>query len=1054
VPLSPPKYSERRQATVLFADFVGFTEFTARTGAEHAHSLMQRVGTLLKGTVQELGCVVMSFTGDGIVAFFGVPAALEDAPLRACRAALLIEQRIAAAADEIAAQHGVRPQLRMSINSGLVVFGELTEGEIASATAHGDTVNVAARLLDVAEPGAILIGEQTHRYVEGVVETRYAGAFKCKGIAEPQPAYRLIALRQETTRFAAARQRGLSDFVGRVDELKALETKFRELRSLGIVDIAGEPGIGKSRLLHELRKCLAGERALVMSGGCSYDGQRTPFLPFIEVVRRSFQLETGEARTAVISKIEAGLTRLALDAPQNRDLLLNLLGLGGQGALPGFDGTLVGLRTRDLLLQFIEAHCGLSTVVLLLEDLHWIDNASEELLERIIGRDHALLLLVVHTRRPEYRPPWCGRQDVMTLHLGPLSERQTLQIVGSRFGVADIPEALGRLIATKAEGNALFAEEIATFLVERGIVRRTASSLEYDVSSVAAALPGTLQALLTAGVDRLRASDRSLLQVASVIGRRFDLPLLTAILGTATENDVARSLAAIDGTELVYRERNSDYYVFKHVLVRDALYDSLLGVARAELHLKAAQEIEKRSAGRISEVAENLAYHYSRTDRPEPTLRYLCLAGRKCLDIYSLEEGHLYFQQAINVYETMVQWEDGAGIAKAVVGLLEALYLAGNVLEVKRVAERHIPHLERGGASPELAFALYFLSLMLANLCSFREGEARARQALSVAVQTRDVKAIAYARSALFFLATVQGRTSREAMEVLGAQLLAECEAAAENYILNWAYWSIAYNYMACGLIREARGWIAKLVEAGRERNDPRALGMAYWTLSWAEIYAYNYSEAEKNADEALKTAVTPFDRNAASQVKAVAMLLQGRVEEGLGRMRATRQWALDNGWLFAASGVDMSMAGALALGGDVRSAIALLKSGIKTADANGSRAVASWNRIVLAELYLGALTATRLPPPRVVLRNFSTIVGISLFGTRWVRALLAEAGEVEQFEELGLMRGRIEFDLGKLARCEKQFDEARGHLARARAAAEAQGASFFVGEIDAALAK
>ena len=934
----------------------------------------------------------------------------------------------------------------------MVVFGEMTEGQLDTAAAHGEIVNLGSRLLAAAEPGAILIGEQTHSYVEGMVETEYAGAFNFKGLNEPQPAHRLLALRGEATRFSAAQRRGLSDFVGRAQELDALEAMLRELSTLHVVDIAGEPGIGKSRLLHEFRRRLTDETAFVLSGGCTSNGEQTPFLPFIEVVRRSFRLSAGEERESVVAKIEEGLMRLGLDAPQNRALVLNLLGLGAPGGLPGLDGALVGIRTQDLLQQFIEAHCRVFRVVLLIEDLHWIDSVSEALLARIIGGERQLPLLILHTRRLEYPPPWREHPRVMQLLLAPLSQKETLQIASARFGAPEIPDALADLIADKAEGNALFVEEIANYLVDRRIVRQTASGLEYHAPSVAAALPGTLRSLLTASVDRLPAADRSLLQVASVIGRHFDLDLLAPILGGATDYVGAR-LAAMERADLVRREGHSREYVFKHVLVRDALYDSLFSAVRAQLHLKVAEEVERRSVERIVEVAEILAYHYSFSDRPDPTFRYFNLAGRKCLDIYSLEEAEQYFRRALAAYEATSGQTGGGTIAKTVVGLLEVLYLAGNLLQVKGVAERYIPRLEEVGASADLAFALYFLSLTLANLCAFKEGEAKARQALDVAEQSGDVKAIAYARSGLYYLAIVLGRTSHEAMDLMARQFLTECERAADNYILNWAYWSIAYYYFTRGLVCDARDWLTKLIDAGRARNDPRALGMAYWTLGWVEIYSGRYDEAERNADEALKTAVATFDRLAADQVKAVAMFLLGRLEEGLERMRAVRRQALDNGWLFPASAGDVAIASAVGLRGDLQSAIKSLKSGIKAADANGCRAVASWNRITLAEIYLRMLTAKGQPQTNLILRNLSMIVTVALFGPRRTRALLEEARKNEQFDERGTMRARIEFDLGRLAHHEKRFDEARACFARARAAADAQGAVAIVRLIDLAAA-
>ena len=1043
-----PINGERRQVTVLYVDLVGYTAFTARAGAEHAYALMQRLSKLMVSAVHEQGCTIRTLTGDGVLALFGAPVALEDAPLRACRAALLIERRLAAATEEIVAHHGLRPQLRMSVNSGPIVFSEVADGGIG---AHGDVVNLGSRLVAAADPGTILLGEPTQHLVEGMVESRFAGAFQLKGMAAPQRAYRLVGLRDDPTRFAAARRRGLTTFVGRGDELQVLEAKLRNLHGLHVVDLVGEPGIGKSRLVHEFKKGIPSDSTFVLGGGCSPHGEQTPFLPFIEVVRDYFALATGETQAVVIAKLERGLGLLGLGIPENCDLLLNLLGFSASSTLEGLDGPLIGLRTRDLLLGFIAAQCRLSPVVLLLEDLHWIDSASEEILARIIDHE-ALRLLLLCTRRPDYRPPWHDRSDATSLSLAPLSKQQTLQILGSRLGIGELDEMLGSIMAAKAEGNPLFAEEIASFLVEHGIVQHEASGLAYDAPAVSAALPESLQSLLAARIDRLSVADRKVLQVAAVIGRRFLAVPLASIIG-ASENDVAQRLSRLAVADLIYVDGGSDDYVFKHALLREALYDTLLSAQRADLHLKVAQDIERRSANRIAEVAEVLAYHYSLANAPDRALHYLCLCGQKCLDLYSLEEAEQYFRLALQTYDATTAPLDGGRMAKAVVGLLETLYLGGNVLETKSIAELYVARIEQKRALPELARVLYFLGLMHANLGAFREGEAKARRALAIAEQTRDVEAIAYARSGLFFPAIVLGQTPHEEMEAMGRQLVGECERAADNYILNWAYWSIAYYYLMRGLLVEAREWVAKLAEAGRARNDQRALGMAYWTSSWIEAQAHRYAEAEANADEALKAAVTPYDRNAANIVKAFAMVLQGRVEEGLARLRTARRWALDNGWLYSASGVDLSIAPALALVGDLRGAVKLLEAGIRAGDASGSRTIAAWNRITLAELYSGAVRTTRRPSLGFVLRNFSTVARILFVGAKTARILLEQALANTQFDRSGAICAQIELDLGLLAAHEKRIGVAREHFARAQAAAKAQGAGAIMAEIEAAIA-
>jgi class 3 adenylate cyclase len=475
-PSGPPAPSgERRQVTVLFADMVGFTAISERLGEEGTYALIQPIYELMAGAVREQGGSVKDFTGDGIMALFGVPNALEDAPLRACRAALLIHERLASAAPAIEAKHGVRPQMRIGINTGLAVVAQI-RGESANMTALGDTVNLASRLQTLAEPGTILLSEATNRLVQGLVETSFTGEHAIKGKADPQKTYRLNSVRQGATRFDAAVGRGLSAYVGRERELDILERGLAEARiQLHVIDVMAEPGMGKSRLLHEFRQRVGKEDAFVLSGSCSPDGQQTPFLPFIEVVRGLFQISVGEAEKEIARKLEMGLTVLGLNSLENLGLLLNLLGLKApEGALAGLDGLLIGLRTRDLLQLLLEARCRLSSAVLLIEDLHWVDSVSEEVLGKIVDGETRLRLLLLHTRRPEYAPTWLDRPIVTKLHLEPLPAGDVRRLIQVRLGVEFLPEALSRLVTEKAEGNALFAEEIVSFLTERGVLRSTA----------------------------------------------------------------------------------------------------------------------------------------------------------------------------------------------------------------------------------------------------------------------------------------------------------------------------------------------------------------------------------------------------------------------------------------------------------------------------------------------------------------------------------------------------------------------------------------------------
>src|SRR5208337_3904637 len=367
--------AERRQVTVLFADMVGFTAFSERAGEEAAFTLMQSLAKLMEDAVREQGGVVQSFTGDGIMAVFGAPVAHEDAPLRACRAAMAILERLKTASKDLEARHGVRPQLRIGVNSGPAVVGKVQGGSDAAVTVLGDTVNVAARLQVLVEPGTALLSESTQRFVHGLVEASCFGEHQIKGKSDSQKAYRLDAIREGATRFDAKVQRGLTTYVGRDRELEKLELGFNAIGpDIRVFDIVGEPGIGKSRLMHEFIGQIVRERVRVLIGNCTPDGQQTPFRAFIEIVRGAFRLSPSDVEAVAARKLDEGLDGLGLRSSESLGLLLNLLGLKPpRGSLEGLDGLLIGLRTRDLLGQLLQARCRLTPLIMVFEDLQWLD---------------------------------------------------------------------------------------------------------------------------------------------------------------------------------------------------------------------------------------------------------------------------------------------------------------------------------------------------------------------------------------------------------------------------------------------------------------------------------------------------------------------------------------------------------------------------------------------------------------------------------------------------------------------------------------------------------
>jgi len=1041
--------AERRQVTILFTDMVGFTRFSERSGEEAAYTLMRSLSKLMDEAVREHGGIVQGFTGDGIMAVFGAPVAFEDAPLRACRAALSILQRIKIAGPGLAAKQGVRPQLRIGLNTGAAVVGKVQEGAEAQVTVLGDTVNFASRLQALAEPDAVYMSEAMHRLVQGLVDASFAGERTVKGKSEPQKVYRLDAVRHGATRFGAAVSRGLSAFVGREHELEMLERGLDKGRTEpSVVDLAAEPGMGKSRLLHEFRQRLGKDRAFVLSGSCSPDGQQTPFLPFIEVVRGSFRVNAGEAEKDIAQKLEMGLAALGLKSNRNLGLLLHLLGLAVPNeALKGLDGVLIGLRTREILQQLLEARCRLSPVVLVIEDLHWIDSASEELLTKIIDCEAKLRLLVLTTRRPEYTPPWLDCSVVTKLRLEALPAGDIRRLVQGRLGVEVLPEALARQVTEKAEGNPLFAEEIISYLTERGIIRTT---VEFDASVLAAALPLSLQSLLTGRVDRLAPSDRDLLQVASIIGRQFDPELLAVVL-PETENVEAR-LAAMQSFDLIHPKGTN--YEFKHALVRDALYQSLLSGARTATHAKIAGEIERRSGNRLTEVAEILAHHYSHTDYADKAFTFLSMAGSKCLGVYSLDEAVAHFTAALALLDENPDCASDDQVAEFLVPYTLLLNMSLKLKTTIDVLHRYLTRIDRLGLDPRAVLIRHQYVFALLWSARYREAFAMQRETSPIADRLGDSRSKAYSLAGEIHVSTIVAPTSLNKFEILKSEAIKAASDTTDAYIQNWTRFVIGWEEFHRGRMTDARVSAHELMQVGQMLGDPRSTGLGLALLTWIALVADSPAEALEYSKQSLAVAVTPFDRSGAIGGMGASLVLLRRTEEGLKLLEDNNRRCVADGDLYTLTGSYGIVAVGRVLQGSIRDGIRLLEEGISKREGEGYRSIADWYRFFLSEVYLQIIAGNEKLPLTMVLKNLPVLLKVMATASSRIPALMARVSENPHFDPTGHHVGHVQMILGLLYKAKKKRALAVQHLTDAKRIFSQFGQTPILARVDTALAE
>jgi class 3 adenylate cyclase/tetratricopeptide (TPR) repeat protein len=676
-----PPEGERRQVTVLFADVVGFTSLSERLDPETVRDFMDGCFALLAREVERYGGSINAFTGDGVMALFGAPLAEEDHAARAVHAALHIQEALVSYGADIERRVGAPFRMRVGLNTGLVVAGGIGDGITVEYTALGDTINLAARLEQAAPPGGVLAGQTTQRAAGDVFSWREVGPLAIKGKSHPVPAYEPLAAGDAHSRFDVLAKRGLTNFVGRQAELDNLVAAWERAATGGgqVVSIVGEAGLGKSRLLHEFKGELTRRHVPYREGSCFTYGETISYLPFLEILRGLLDLRADDPEGAARQAVEEHLAKLGLPADIG-PYLLNLLGAGPEDDLVAHQSSpVVRIRTLQALRRLVLAEAARTPVALILEDVHWIDKASEEVLAGIVEAMSDTPLLVVLGYRPEYLHAWgdkayhaeislsrlggassaamvraiLGKPYAARLALERLSPEDSQTMVRQLLGTATIPPELEELVGAHTDGNPLFVEELTRDLLERGELVRKDDQYVLTRPTEVLALPATVQGVLLARVDRLNPDLRSLLQVAAVLGRVFNHQLLGTVAQVDTGLDQA--LLQLEDLDFVYPTALAPerQYSFKHVLAQEAVYQTMVRPRREALHERAGQAIETLYADRLEEFYELLAYHYVRSGNDDKAFEYLDLANQKAARANAMAEAMRYFNQAMDLLNRM-----------------------------------------------------------------------------------------------------------------------------------------------------------------------------------------------------------------------------------------------------------------------------------------------------------------------------------------------------------------------------------------------------------------
>ncbi|PYM52063.1 MAG: hypothetical protein DME16_02290 [Candidatus Rokuibacteriota bacterium] len=735
---------ERKQVTVLFADLKGSMELLADRDPEDARHILDRVLEQMMEAVHRYEGTVNQVLGDGIMALFGAPLAHEDHAVRACYTALRMQESVQRYSEALRHSRGIEVRIRVGMNSGEVVVRSIGSDLHMDYTAVGRTTQLAARMEQLASPDTIRLTAETVRLVEGYVEVKPLGPIPVKGLAEPVQAFEIIDATSAQTSLRARAQGGLTRFVGRETELGQLR-RVLEAAQAGrgqLVAVVGEAGVGKSRLLYEFTRVASPRDWLTLETSSVSYGRATPYLPVIDLLKVYFRIEARDDARTIRERVTGKL--LALDRGLESAVapllaLLDALGEDAQWRVldPSQRRRLILDAVKRLLLRESRAQ----PLLLVFDDLHWVDSESQALLDGLVESLPTARMLLLAGYRPEYQHAWGNRTYYTQLRIDPLAGAGAEAVLSALLGDDAGLHSLKRLLIERTEGNPFFLEESVRTLAETGDLagERGGYHLVRDLRTIQ--VPVTIQAVLAARIDRLPPAEKRLLQSAAVVGKDVPYAVLQAI-ADVDEPALRRQLANLQAAEFLYETHLLPdlEYAFKHALTHEVAYGGLLQDRRRELHGRIVETLERLHGGRSTEQVELLAHHALRGEAWAQAVRYLRRAGARAASRSAHRQAVAYFEQALNIIPHLP--EDGATLEQAVdvrFDLRNSLHPVGDFAPILGYLSEAEKLAQRLGDQRRLAWVFSFMCQYFRLIGDLDRAVESGRSALAIAEALEDI---------------------------------------------------------------------------------------------------------------------------------------------------------------------------------------------------------------------------------------------------------------------------------------------------------------------------
>jgi class 3 adenylate cyclase/predicted ATPase len=742
---------ERKTITALFADIKGSMDLLEDLDPEDARRLIDPALQLMMEAVHRYEGYVAQSLGDGIFALFGAPIAHEDHAQRALYAALRMQEAIKRHADKLRLEQGIPIQMRVGLNTGEVVVRAIRTDDLhTDYVPIGHSTSLAARMQSLAMPGSILVPEATYRLTEGYFAFKPLGAAQVKGVRQPVPIYEVLGVGPLRTRLQVSARRGLVRFVGRQGELEQMQRAWEQgMRGQGqIVAVVGEPGVGKSRLCYEFK--LAWHRGCLLLETFSVShGKAYPYLPLIELLRHYFQLTPLDDERRIREQVTGKVLTLDRSLEDTLPYLAALLGISEPAAvLAQMDPQIKRRRTFEAITRLLLRESLNQPLLLLVEDLHWLDSETEAWLNLLSDRIATARLLLLVNYRPEYRHIWGSESYYTQLRLNPLGREEAQELLTALLGDGMSLQPLKHLILAKTEGNPFFMEEIVQTLVDQGVLVRGGAAGVPEPSWALAQpltdlqLPPTVQGVLAARIDRLPTDEKALLQMLAVIGKEFPFSLLMHVV-EQPEDDVQRLLSRLQRGEFIYEQPAfpEPEYTFKHALTQEVAYASLLMERRRGLHERTAQAIEALFGDRLEEHYSELAHHYGRSGNTAKAVVYLQRAGQQAVQRSAYAEAIGDLTKALTLLQTLPETPERTQhelILQTSLGPALMATQGWASLDVEQIYGRARELCEQMGETPQLFPALMGLGTFYLAKGQLHTSRELREQLLSLAQRQQD----------------------------------------------------------------------------------------------------------------------------------------------------------------------------------------------------------------------------------------------------------------------------------------------------------------------------